>query len=135
MLRNEIIGADNELPAVESSLARISVRDNNPQAAKDDQSRDELLAEMRHQQASNTSFRRACEEALSETHYKQTGQRIKNVRATDDSAAFVGDVNVSGHDIKGDQDISDISASNRSVAAVGRIGNVDFSNWRTSSRK
>ena len=89
MLRNEIVGVDSELPAVESSLARLSVGSNNMQSAEVEQSRDELLAEIRHQQASNGSFRRACEDALSETHHKRTGQKIKNVRAIEDSAAFV----------------------------------------------
>jgi DNA-binding LacI/PurR family transcriptional regulator len=100
-----------------------------------EQSKQELLHELKQQQASNTTYREMCEEALSETVYERTGQKIKGVKATKDSLALAGFINASGEGLKINQDISDVTADNRSFAGAGVIGNLDFKDWRPGSRK
>ena len=74
-----------------------------------------------------------CEEALSKTVYERTGQKIKAVRATNNSSALAGFINISEEESKIDQDISDITADNRSFAAAGVIKNLDFKDLRPTA--
>ena len=70
------------------------------------------------------------EEALSRTVYERTGQMIRGVKATNNSSALTGFINTSGEELKIDQDISDVTADNWSVAVAGVIKNVDLKDLR-----
>ena len=67
-----------------------------------------------------------CEDALSITVYTRTGQKIKGVKATNDSSALAGFINTSGEGFKIDQDISGVTADNRSFAGAGVFNDMDF---------
>lgn len=121
-IQREIQRAESERSAIENSLPVSSTQPSE----EAELSRQELLQEIQKQKASNDSFRRICEEALSRTIYERTGQKIKGVRATDDSAALAGFVNITGEGLKINQDISDVTADKRSFAAAGVIMNIDF---------
>ena len=128
-IHREIHRAESERLAIENSLQQLPV--SSAQLSEEAEvSRQELLQEIQEQKASNDSFRRMCEEALSRTVYERTGQKIKGVRATDDSAALAGFVNITGEGLKIDQDISDVTADKRSFAAAGVIMNMDFKDLR-----
>jgi hypothetical protein len=71
-----------------------------------------------------------CEEALSRTVYERTGQKIKGVKATNYSSALAGFINTSGEESKINQDISDVTADNRSFAVAGVMKNLDFKDLR-----
>jgi hypothetical protein len=114
----EIARADRQRTEIESSLEQPLVGESTRLSGESEQRRQELLQEIRQQQASNNALRKMCEEALSRTVYERTGQKIKGVKATDDSSALAGFVNTSGGESKIDQDISDITAHNRSFAAA-----------------
>jgi hypothetical protein len=130
VLRREIARAGSEQPAIENSLQQLSVGGSIQLSEESEQSRQELLQEMRQQQISNDTFRKMGEEALSRTVYERTGQKIKGVKATNSSAALAGFINTSGEELKIDQDISDVTADNWSIAAAGVMKNVDFKDLR-----
>lgn len=130
VLQREIARADSERPAIESSLQQLSMGGSSQPSEESEQSRQELLQEMRQQQISNDTFRKMGEEALSRTVYERTGQKIKGVKATNYSAALTGFINTSGEEQKIDQDISDVTADNWSIAVAGVMKNVDFKDLR-----
>lgn len=133
ILQQEIARADGQRTEIESSLEQLSVGESTRLSEESEESRQELLQEIRQQQASNNALRKMCEETLSRTVYERTGQKIKGVKATDDSFALAGFINTSGEESKIDQDISDITAHNRGFAAAGVIKNLDFRNLRPSA--
>jgi hypothetical protein len=104
----------------------------SPQPGGSDQSRTELLRELASQQAANQTFINMCEEALSQTIYQRTGQKIKGVRATNYSSALTGFINTSDEDTRIDQDISDVNADNYSIAVAGVVKGLDFKDLRPS---
>lgn len=53
-------------------------------------------------------------------------QNIRDVKASDDSTAVAGLINISGEQLLIDQDISGVTASTRSFAGAGVINNLDF---------
>ena len=122
-LQQEIARADGQQTAIESSLQQLSVGGGTQLSEESEQSRQELLQEIRQQQVSNDTFRKMCEEALSRTVYERTGQKIK---ATNYSTAVTGFINTSGEELNIAQDISDVTADNWSVAVAGVIKDVDF---------
>jgi hypothetical protein len=128
-IQREIHLAESERSVIENSLQQLPVS-STPLSEEAELSRQELLQEIQKQKASNDSFRRMCEEALSRTVFERTGQKIKGVRATDDSSALAGFVNITGEGLKIDQDISDVTADRRSFAAAGVIMNMDFRDLR-----
>jgi hypothetical protein len=130
VLQQEITRADGQRTDIERALLHISVADNTQASGESAQSRQELLHEVRQQRASNDAFRRMCEEALSRTVFERTGQKIKGVKATDHSSALAGFINTSGEELKIDQDISDVTATNRSFAGAGVIKNLNFADLR-----
>jgi len=130
VLQQEITRADGQRTDIERALLHISVADNTQASGESAQSRQELLQEVRQQRASNDAFRRMCEEALSRTVFERTGQKIKGVKATDHSSAIAGFINTSGEELKIDQDISDVTATNRSFAGAGVIKNLNFADLR-----
>ncbi|KAI9674004.1 MAG: hypothetical protein M1822_009581 [Bathelium mastoideum] len=95
-----------------------------------EQNRQELVQELRQQQASNDALRQMCEQAISKTAYERIGQNIKSVKGTDQSIAVAGYINTTGEESNIDQDISDITAHNRSFAGAGVIKNLDFRDLR-----
>jgi hypothetical protein len=130
VLRQQIVRADNETAELERSVQHITVGGSTEADEESEQSKEELLEELKRQQAANTTLRDMCEEALSQTVYERTGQKIKGVKATNDSSAIAGFINTSGEELKINQDISDVTADNRSFTAAGVIGNVDFNDLR-----
>jgi len=130
VIEQEIVRADNEMRGIEQSLQQVSLISNRDPSAESQQSKQELLAEIQIQKASHDNFRKMCEEALSKTVYERTGQKIKSVKATNNSTALAGIFNMSGEDLKIKQDISDITADNYSVAIAGVVGNVNFNDLR-----
>ncbi|XTI90271.1 hypothetical protein V2W45_1522116 [Cenococcum geophilum] len=121
---------------VEHSLQQLTVSGSSKlnarskQSGESEQSRQELLQELGRQQAANTAFKEMFEEALSRTVYERTGQKIKGVKATNNSSALAGFINKSGEELKIDQDISDVTADNWSVAVARVIKNVDLKDLR-----
>jgi D-ribose pyranose/furanose isomerase RbsD len=130
VIEQEIVRADNEMRGIEQSLQQVSLISNRDLSAELQQSKQELLAEIQIQKASHDNFRKMCEEALSKTVYERTGQKIKSVKATNNSTALAGIFNMSGEDLKIKQDISDITADNYSVAIAGVVRNVNFKDLR-----
>ena len=100
-----------------------------------EQNRQELLREIRQQQASNDTLRKICEDAISRTINERTGQKIKGVKATDHSSALAGFINTSGEELRVDQDISDVNAHNKSFAGAGVIKGLDFRNMRPGAHE
>jgi hypothetical protein len=133
VLQQEIARADGQQTAIESNLQQLSVGGGSRLSEESEQSRQELLQEIRQEQVSHDMFRKMCEEALSRTVYERTGQKIKGVKATNYSAAVAGFINTSGEALNIAQDISDVTADNWSIAAVGVIKNVDFKDLRPSA--
>lgn len=101
-------------------------------ARERDQSKHQLLQELEKREATNSIFREICEEALSKTVYERTGQMIKRVKATNHSSALAGFINTSGQEHSIFQDISDITADNRSIAVVGVVRDFDFKSLYTT---
>jgi vacuolar-type H+-ATPase subunit E/Vma4 len=111
---------------IEHSLQQLTIGESTEPDEESEQSKQELLQELKRQQGTNTALRNICQEALLQTVYKRTGQKIKGVKATRDSSAVAGFINTSGEELKINQDISDVTANNRSFAVAGVIKNLDF---------
>lgn len=130
VLQQQIARADNETAELKRSLQQITFGGNIEADEESVQSRKELLGELKRQQAANTILRDVCEEAFPQTVYEHTGQKIKSVKATNDSSALAGFINTSGEELRINQDISDVTADSRSFAAAGVIKDVNFSDLR-----
>jgi hypothetical protein len=104
---------------IERGLQLLTVGGSTKSDEESEQSKQELLQELEQQQASNIRLQEICEEALSTTVYKRTGQKIKDVKATNESSAVAGFINTSGDELKITQDISGVTADNKSFAAAG----------------
>lgn len=115
---------------IEQSLQQLAVSGSTELDKDFEQSKQELLQELKKQQASNITFQQMCKEALSVTVYERTGQKIKGIKATNNSSALAGFINVSKEGLKINQDISDVTADNRSFAAAGVIENINFKDLR-----
>jgi hypothetical protein len=139
VIQQQIAQADVQTREIELSVQRLptgsdnDLRATSPQLGGSDQSRRELLCELESQQAANQTFIKMCEEALSQTVYQRTGQKIKGVRATNNSSALTGFINTSEEESRIDQDISDVNADNYSIAVAGVVKNLDFKDLRPSS--
>jgi len=70
-------------------------------------------------------------EALLRTVFERTGQKIKSIKATQDSTALTGFINTFGEKLKISQDISDITADNKSFSGAGVIKNMNFKDLRS----
>jgi hypothetical protein len=136
VIQQHITRAGVNMREIELNIQQLPADNNNelvvasPQLGESEQIRRELLHELKKQQTANQTFIRMCEEALSETVYQRTGQKIKGVRATNNSSALTGFINTSGEESRIDQDISDINADNYSVAVAGVVKNLDFKDLR-----
>ncbi|RYN95806.1 hypothetical protein AA0121_g13571 [Alternaria tenuissima] len=136
VVQQQIIRADTETAQIERSMQQLTASRGGDlsavpqQTSGSEQSRQELLQELERQQAANNAFKAMCEEALSRTVYERTGQKIKRVKATNNSSAITGFMNTSGEESRIEQDISDVSADNWSIAVAGVIRNVDFKDLR-----
>jgi hypothetical protein len=130
ILYQQATRVDNQNMEIERSLQQFSISDGTGLNDESEQCRQELLQEIRQEQSSNNTFREMCVEALSRTVYERTGQKIKGVKATNYSSVLTGFINTSGEELKIDQDISDITADNWSVAVAGVAKNVDFKDLR-----
>jgi hypothetical protein len=136
VIHQQIARAGDETREIELSMQQLPADNGNelvaasPQLRESEQSRRELLHELKKQQAANQTFIKMCEEALSQTIYQRTGQKIKGVRATNNSSALTGFINTSGEESMIDQDILDINADNYSIAVAGVVKNLDFKDLR-----
>lgn len=130
-LHQQLTRAGKEKVEIKDTLQQLTVSGGNKNE-ESEQSRQELLQELQSQQTANTLFREMCEEALLRTVFERTGQNIKGVKATQDSSALAGFINTSGEELKIRQDISDVTADNRSFAAAGVIKNINFKDLRPS---
>jgi len=137
VVRKQIAQADTETAEIDRSVQQLTLSDSGElghvsrQSEESEQSKQELLQELGKQQAANNAFKEMCEEALSKTIYQRTGQKIKGVKATNNSSALTGFINTSGEELRIDQDITDVSADNRSIAVAGVIKNLDFKDLRS----
>jgi len=132
VLQQQAARVGSQTTEIERSLQQLSVGGSTELSEESEQSRQELLQEIRYQQISNSTFREMCQEALSRTVYERTGKNIKGVKATNHSSALTGFINTSGEELKIDQDISDVTADDWSVAVAGVIENLDFKDLRPS---
>ncbi len=122
ILQREIARANGERPTIESSLQQLSISGSTQSSEESERSRQELRQEIQYQQSSNRTLQKMCEEALSKTGCERTGQKIKDVKATYDSAALAGIINPpENKELKIDQEISGVTADHRSVATAGVI--------------
>ncbi|KAH8889899.1 hypothetical protein GQ53DRAFT_842471 [Thozetella sp. PMI_491] len=123
IIAREIARADEQRTTIENGLRQIStVCDTEPDEESIKSSKD-LRRELRHQQASNDAFRKACEEAHSKT---VSEQKIRAVRVATSGVALVGFINTSAEGVGIRQDISDIIAESSGVAVVGVAKDVNF---------
>lgn len=127
VIQQQIARVGNERTEIQRSLQQLTVDESQ---TLDEGLKQELFYELARQQAANTAFGEMCEEAMSKTVYERTGQKIKNVKATNNSSALAGFINASGEELKITQDISDVAADNWSVAVAGVIKDVDFKDLR-----
>lgn len=136
VLQQQIARAGDETRTIELSMQQLLASNDSelvaasPQLREAESSRRELLHELEKQRAANQTFIKMCEEALSQTLYQRTGQKIKGVRATNNSSALTGFINTSGEESKIDQDICDVNADNYSIAVAGVVKNLDFKDLR-----
>lgn len=125
-LQRQIDQAVSRGMGIVGALQRLSDGGSIQQSEESERSRQELFYVMQQQKTSNDTLQKMCEEALSRTVYERTGQKIKGVKATNNSAAPTGTFISSGEDPKIDQDISDVTADNWSFAPVGYFKGMDF---------
>jgi len=133
MLQQNITQADSQRTAIESSLRQFSASDSTQLSEELERNKQELLRELQQQKISNDTLKKMCEEALSGTVYERTGQKIRGVKATNNSSAWAGFYNTSKEESNIDQDISDITADNQSIAAAGVFRDIDFKDFRPST--
>jgi hypothetical protein len=134
VVRQQITQANTETAEVQRSMQQLTARSGELslvlQDQESEQSRQKVLQELGQQQVAINILKEICEEALSRTVFERTGQKIKGVKATNNSSALAGFINTSGEESRIDQDISDITADNWSIAAAGVIKNMDFKDMR-----
>jgi chromosome segregation ATPase len=135
-LQRQIAQAGDETRAIELSMQQLPTGNDDeltaasPRLREAEHSRKELSHELEKYRAANQTLIEMCAEALSQTVYQRTGQKIKGVRATNNSSALTGFINTLGEESKIDQDISDIKADNYSIAVAGVVKNLDFKDLR-----
>jgi hypothetical protein len=119
---------DRQIAVIETQLQQLSQL-NHDQSQEIEHSRMELVEDIKRQRSLIDQYREVCEGAQSKMHYERTGQKIKNVRMTDESNLLVGIINAEGEESKIRQEIEDISAESRSTGVVGIARNVDVSKF------
>ncbi|KAJ0415416.1 hypothetical protein BJY00DRAFT_293548 [Aspergillus carlsbadensis] len=132
-LRGEISRVEDRMTALEKDQQQLAVIDGTERSEESQLSLQEVLDDLSQQQAANDARWQAFDEELSKTVFERTGQRIRGVRATNASGAAVGFVNTAGETFNIDQDISDITADNGSIAAAGVIRGFDFTQFGRQS--
>jgi hypothetical protein len=134
VVRQQITQANTETAEVECSMQQLTARGGELSLVLQDQdseqSRQKVLQELGQQQVAINILKDICEEALSHTVFERTGQKIKGVKATNNSSALAGFINTSGEESRIYQDISDVTADNWSISAAGVIKNMDFRDMR-----
>ncbi|KAF7502471.1 hypothetical protein GJ744_005686 [Endocarpon pusillum] len=131
VLQRQIAKANIEKAEIERSLQQLSIDGSTEQDEEVDQNRLELRQEIQRQEASNNVFRTMCEEALQSTVYERTGQKIKGIKAMNYSSALAGFINTSGEELRIPQDISDVTADQRSIAVAGVVKDLNFKDLRS----
>jgi hypothetical protein len=134
VVRQQITQANTKTAEVECSMHQLTAHGGELslvlQDQESEQSRQKVLQELGQQQVAINILKDICEEALSHTVFERTGQKIKGIKATNNSSALAGFINTSGEESRIDQDISDVTADNWSIAAAGVIKNMDFEDMR-----
>jgi hypothetical protein len=134
VVRQQITQANTETAEVECSMQQLTARGGELSLVLQDQdseqSRQKVLQELGQQQVAINILKDICEEALSHTVFERTGQKIKGVKATNNSSALAEFINTSGEESRIYQDISDVTADNWSISAAGVIKNMDFRDMR-----
>lgn len=125
-LEQELTRAGKEMVEIEQSLQQLTMSGSIERDEESEESKNELLQELERQQAASTALRNMCEEALSQTVYKRTGQKIKGIKATNSGVALAGFINASGENLNINQEILDISADSKGFVVVGVVNNVDI---------
>ena len=133
VIQQEVARADSEDVRIANAMQQLSRYENTGRGEELEDSRQKLLLEMGQQQASNDNFRKMCEEVLSRIVQERTGQKIKGVKAINHSSAVAGFINVSDEEMRIDQDISDVTAENRSFAGAGVIRDLNFRDLRSTA--
>jgi hypothetical protein len=128
VVQQQIVQVDTGSAEVQRAVQHLM---NDDQSGTPPQNKEELLQELKRQQETNKTFKDMCEEALFTTTHERTGQKIRGLKATNNSSALAGFINTSGDKWKINQDISDLHADNWSTALAGVIENVDFRNLNT----
>ena len=118
--------AESEGAMIESTVQRLSDTANDP-LEDEEQSRDDLIEELRYQKASNEAFRKACEEAILQLSNGRTGHTIRNTKAINHSHALAGAINTINGSSHVRLDISNTTAEDWSFAGAGIINNLDLS--------
>ena len=135
-LRSDIARAESEQQALTADLQRLSTTAANASTPSPSQSQSQnqysshqdLISELRRQQAANDAFKEMCEDALRRMAQQQqrTEQEIDGVSASDQSVALAGLINVPDENVRiGRQKISNISAAKGSFVFSGMAGNLD----------
>lgn len=125
-LQREITRAGTESADIERILQQLPINANTELSEESEQSKQELLEAIHQQRAYNELLQEECEEAFAKTVCERTGQKIRHVKATNHSSALTGFINTSGEELRIDQDISNVTADNWSIATAGVMNNVDF---------
>ncbi|KAF9763199.1 hypothetical protein IL306_003217, partial [Fusarium sp. DS 682] len=129
--------ADQMMKHWEDTLAKklVEAQDDRKAVAKfeeetlrsnETEDRDIFLREIARQKGIIDAFEATSKEALKKVVFERTGQRIHNVKATDNSVALTGFVNAEGKEMTIEQDISNITANKSSIAVAGVVNNVDI---------
>ncbi|KAL4884610.1 hypothetical protein BJY04DRAFT_215072 [Aspergillus karnatakaensis] len=128
-LRKELSRVDSRVTELEDDQKQLSLLNFKYGDEERQCNWQELLEDLRQQQAANDARRQAFDAELSSTVRQRTGQKIRGVKATNNSAALAGFMNTEAQSYNIDQDISDITACNWSVAAAGVVKDFDFGNF------
>lgn len=131
-VEQQLTRASTEMVHIEKSLHRLAVSGSSTdQSDESEQNRLELLQELERQQVANALLRSMCEEAISQTLNRHSGQNIKRVTATNDGVALAGIFNVPpGEHSRIRQDISDVNAESKGFVIAGWANDVNINDMR-----
>jgi hypothetical protein len=115
---------DEQIAVTETQLEQLASTSND-QGQENEQSRLELIDNIKQQRNLLYQYRQMCEEAQSKIHCEHTGQNIKRVTLSGKSNLLVGIINADGEELNIKQNIEDVSAKDDSVGVVGIARNID----------
>ncbi|KAF4965153.1 hypothetical protein FSARC_7020 [Fusarium sarcochroum] len=119
LLTEKLVEAHNDRKAVVKFEAEAL-------KSKDFEDREMFLHEIGQQKTMIDAFEGTSEKALKAAVSERTGQKMRDVKATDHSIILTGFVNADEEEMRIEQDISQVLASGSSIAVTGVIGKVDL---------